>query len=342
MVEVGFLGIVTSIFTPSPSIVYITVIFLLFLLSMISTLLFFHVCYHACCLSWPQYFWSILGATAGVATVISPEAACSLDEKRILPVVFACSLLLYGMSFVVIASLKPSLAQHINESLRSISRALPGRQMALADRVARSQKECSDRPVSQYLRDLPSREQMNIAGTPLQICQRKGAIEASAFPQIQMIASSNLRREVARVFPYFNEENVDIGFYLLSKTFEDTLVSYLMIASAKGKLPTTPTGKSPNKLDWPEMMWCLKDCGIVLDATALSSLRDICQKRACGIMPSLEERQVLMKNVQLMTAFYIDAIKLIDDLTHALSIHAREKNPLLTRGSHATWEFFCK
>src|SRR4051794_4936450 len=108
MVEVGFLGIVASIFTPFPSIVYIAVLFLLFLLSLISILLFFHTCYHACCLSWPQYFWSILGATVSVATVISPEVACSLDEKRILAVVFACSLLLYGMSFVVIASLKPS------------------------------------------------------------------------------------------------------------------------------------------------------------------------------------------------------------------------------------------
>src|SRR5207302_8915016 len=128
--EVGFLGIATRTFAPYPSIVYIAVIFLIFLLSIISNFLFFRACYNACCLSWPQYFWSILGATAGVATVISPEAACSLDEKRILPAVFACSLLLYGMSFVVIASLKPSLAQHINESLRSISRALPGRQMA--------------------------------------------------------------------------------------------------------------------------------------------------------------------------------------------------------------------
>jgi hypothetical protein len=98
MVEVGFFGIIASIVPPSPSIVSIAMLFVLFLLSLITTLLFFHTCYHACCLSWSQYFWSILGATVGVAAVISPAAACSLDEKGILPVVFACSLLLYGMS----------------------------------------------------------------------------------------------------------------------------------------------------------------------------------------------------------------------------------------------------
>ncbi len=41
-------------------------------------------------------------------------------------------------------------------------------------------------------------------------------------------------------------------------------------------------------------------------------------KRAHGIMPSLSERQLLMKNVQFIAGFSINYTKFIDDITHNL------------------------
>jgi len=272
-------------------------------------------------LFWSQYFWAIVAATVGVALILLPEAVFGLNGKEIPPALLACIMMLYGISFLVMAFLKPSLSQHIDESLRRILRAVPGQQMALRDLVACVQQEYvfSETTLSQYISGLSSLEQITLAGTPLQICRLKGTKKAVACAQIQQIASPNLRQEVARVLPLLNEEQGDVGLYLLSETFEDTLICYLMIARAKGKLARTPGGKSPNQLSWPEMMWCLKDCGVSVDTVALSSLREKWRNRAYGIMPSASERQVLMKQAQVLAGFYINYTTLLDDLTHDVS-----------------------
>jgi hypothetical protein len=134
------------------------------------------------------------------------------------------------------------------------------------------------------------------------------------FPQVQNIADATLREKVERALPFLTEENVDIGLFLLSKEFEATLKSYLIKASAKGKLVTLPPGKGPDKWTLNGMVDCAKDNGIITDHATFHYLRQARNDRAHGTMPSLPERQLLMKYVQYIADLYIDYIKILDDL----------------------------
>jgi hypothetical protein len=109
-------------------------------------------------------------------------------------------------------------------------------------------------------------------------------------------------------------ERVDIGLFRLGREFETTLKAYLMAAYKKGKLISTPGNKNPDQLKLVEMITCLKNNDIVTDEAALSYLRQQRNDRAHGSTPTLEERRILMNNVQQLASLYIDYIKLFDDL----------------------------
>src|SRR5260370_27703151 len=87
--EMGCLGIIASIYSPSPSMAYIPALLLLFSLSLINMLLFFRTRYRAPCLFWSQYFWAIVAATVGVALILLPEAVFVLTVQRNPPALFS-------------------------------------------------------------------------------------------------------------------------------------------------------------------------------------------------------------------------------------------------------------
>src|SRR5260370_40425816 len=96
--EMGCLGIIASIYSPSPRMAYISALLLLSSLSLINMLLFFRTRYRAPCLFWSQYFWAIVAATVGVALIPLPEAVFGLNGKEIPPALLACIMMLYGIS----------------------------------------------------------------------------------------------------------------------------------------------------------------------------------------------------------------------------------------------------
>ncbi len=321
----GLLGAALSLPGSSNRTAYIALV--IGIIGFIGSLIYFFLKrFKTRCLPWLHYLWWILGATIGSMMLIVLEFAIvpTLNGKpqSIWSAIFAGTILLYGIALILIAYLQPSLHYQVNDSIRRILEIVPGKQMVTADLVTRLQAEykCSDTLLYQYIRDLDDVEQMAIPGTPTSICRVKGAQEAIAFPQVYSIMTYDLRQTVARTLQFLNEENVDIGLFLLSKAFEDTLKTYLIAAHAKGIPLTIPGNKKPEKLSLAEMVSCVKNSRIITNDAVLSLLRQVRNNRAHGTMPSLAERQLLIKSVPYIAGLYIDYIKLLDDLTRSLQI----------------------
>jgi hypothetical protein len=134
------------------------------------------------------------------------------------------------------------------------------------------------------------------------------------FQQAQNIANVTLRENVQKALGDLTEERIDIGLFQLGREFETITKTYLIAAHAKGKLPWLPKNTmTPNEFNLDQMVNCLEHNNIVIDKPTLSYLR---QKRndPAHRRPTLEERRILMDNVQLPAGLYIDYIKLLDDL----------------------------
>lgn len=215
---------------------------------------------------------------------------------------------------------KSTLHERVSASVRGILEAAPNKQMPLSELIAHLQKEYKSPKATlyTYITSLDYLEKLDIPGAQGKICRIKEGRRSERFPQIQSITDSTLREKVERALPFLTEENVDIGLFLLSKEFEATLKSYLAKASAKGKLQTLPPGKGPEKWTLNGMVDCAKDNGIITDHATFHYLRQARNDRAHGTMPSLAERELLMKHVQYIAGLYIDYIKLLDDLSQKL------------------------
>lgn len=212
-----------------------------------------------------------------------------------------------------------TLRQRISKSVRAILEAAPNKQMALTKLIVRLQKEysCPKATIYQYISGLDYIERLDIPHSRAKLCRMKDT-GFNLFPQTQHIVNPTLREKVERALPFLTEENVDIGLFLLSKEFEATLKAYLIKASAKGKLTNNPPGKSSDKWNLIGMVDCAKENNIITDHATFHYLRQTRNDRAHGSMPSLAERQVLMKHVQYIAGLYIDYIKILDDLTQIL------------------------
>jgi len=286
-----------------------------------SLIYFFRTQYKARCLPWVQYLWWILGATIGAVMAVILEAAFvpNPNDKQFPTAIFGCIVLLYSVALTGIAHLKPSLHQQINESVREILKAMPGKQLSLTELAARLQKEYghSDTILYQHIGALNYIEQIDMPGTNIRICRIKGTKTTLAFPQVAGIATYDLRQKIARTLPFLNEENVDIGLFLLSKEFEASIKTYLLTANAKGKIQI-PVKEPPDRWKLAQMIDWVRNNGIITDYAVLNYLRQTRNDRAHGEMPSLTEKRILMMGVQYLADLYIDYIKLLDDLTSSL------------------------
>jgi hypothetical protein len=209
---------------------------------------------------------------------------------------------------------KTTLRQQVGEAVRRFLEVAPGKQMALAELIARLQKEynCPDKTLYHYIADLDYVERIDVPGSRMKVCRIEGTREALSFPQVRGIANDNLRQKIERTLSFLNEEDVDIGLFLLSKEFEATLKTYLLTANVKGKLKII-SHKAPDKWRLVDMVDCAKENGIITDHAVFHFLRQERNARAHGTMPALAERRVLMNSVQYIAGMYIDYIKLLDD-----------------------------
>lgn len=213
-----------------------------------------------------------------------------------------------------------TLRERVSKNVRIILEAMPNKQMLMSDLIKRLQKEvsCTKATLYQYIGNLDYIERIDIPNSNVKLYRMKDKPSADLFPQVQNIANSTLREKVERTLPFLTDENVDIGLFLLSKEFEATLKTYFQKASAKGKLQSLPPGKGPDKWLLNGMVDCAKDNGIITDNATFHYLRQTRNDRAHGTMPSLAERQLLLKHVQYIAGLYIDYIKILDDLSKNL------------------------
>lgn len=153
----------------------------------ISISMFFLKRYHIHCLAGVQYLWWVLGTTiASLMAFVLVFAIANPNTNRVASVIASSILLLYGISLMWIAYMKPSLAQQINESVYRILKATPGEQIATLDLLARLQKEYKHlgTTVNQHLGNLDYMEQENVPGTPVMICRMKPLQQAAPVPQM--------------------------------------------------------------------------------------------------------------------------------------------------------------
>lgn len=208
-----------------------------------------------------------------------------------------------------------TLGEKISERIIEIVSASPNRQILLSDLVKRLRKEFNfnNRPEPYgYVQRLDLVEVINLPNQRQKICRIK---EGLKFLQIEKISNIQLQEKVKRATGFFNIDNVDVGLFLLSKEFESTLLAYLLQAERRGKI-SNPTPGKWKSLD--EMINFISKEGLITDKATLHYLRQKRNDRAHGTMPSLDERQLMMDNLQIVTSLYIDYIKFFDDMTNAL------------------------
>ncbi len=279
-------------------------------------------------LNWLQYIVWILGVTIVLCITFLLWNATMYNRGDKYPYRYLQGILFYsififcGFTLIWLAYKKPPLSQQVDESIRSIVKAMPNKQIFASELVVRLQRmyHLSEEILYQQIEQLQDIEQVDIPGTNTKVVLMRDKKQRLAFPQVATITNPTLRASIERALLDLTEESVDIGLFLLGREFETTLKVYLVAAYAKGKLKSVPGNRIPGKdrLSLNEMISCLKINDIVTDDAVLSYLRQTRNDRAHGSTPSLVERQLQMKNIQLLAGLYIDYIKWLDDLTHSL------------------------
>jgi DNA-directed RNA polymerase delta subunit len=215
---------------------------------------------------------------------------------------------------------KKTLREKVNEETRKILNSISsGDSMELHKLIVRLEKKCNapKQTLYGYVNKMDFVERITVPGAKIKLCKINYVEEEIDFPAVNEIKSDKVRESVVRAFPYLNVDNVDIGLFLVSKQFEVTLKNYLILAKSKGILKTVPN-KDSSKWILRTMIDCAIKNDLIKDKTILELLRAERNARAHGNMPSLEERQTLMKSVKFIVKLYIDYTKLFDDLTNKI------------------------
>jgi predicted CopG family antitoxin len=141
-----------------------------------SITIFFHKEYYLHCLPGVQYLYWMLGVT-GIFLIlfVTAFAVSNPNKNPIASAIAAGILVLYGISFMCIAHLKPPLAQQVNESVYYILKKMPGKQIDASDLLARLQKKYKEgaSTLNQYIGNLEYIELINISGIPNLIWRMK-------------------------------------------------------------------------------------------------------------------------------------------------------------------------
>src|SRR5450755_1868969 len=171
----------------------------------LSIFIFFQKKYHIHCLPWSQYFWWTSGTTlAALLALIIVFASSNPNTNSVASTIAASFFLFYGITFMWIAHMKPSLPQQVNESVYRILKAVPGKQLVIAELLARLQKEykqLQSAMLYQYVARLDYIEQMNIPGTPVIVCRMKELKKAVAPSQRITVPPKSLPTQAPSASP---------------------------------------------------------------------------------------------------------------------------------------------
>jgi hypothetical protein len=139
-------------------------------------------------------------------------------------------------------------------------------------------------------------------------CRLKHHI-SSQFPQAINITDPLIKAEVGRAIENFTMNNVDIGLFLLGRQFEVVIKRALLKGIQKSAI-VLPTNIPSDPLKWKlsHMVDAAKQCGLITDLGVVNLLRQERNDRAHGDTPSLDERQIMLNNIQYLAGLYIEYI----------------------------------
>jgi len=125
-------------------------------------------------------------------------------------------------------------------------------------------------------------------------------------PLIEQIPHEETTQNVLRALNYYNENEIDICFLLLSQEFEGVAMSLVHELLADGKI------KSPPK-NLAGCLQLLKNNSIISDESAVNILREQRNERHHGKAPSKSERQALFSSAPILVDIYINYIKFLSE-----------------------------
>jgi hypothetical protein len=212
-----------------------------------------------------------------------------------------------------------TLRQRVTDAATRILGEREAKEMALAELVLRLQQEfnCPKHTLYQYIARIEAVESLSVPGSSVKLCRLKGVTIHASYPVVEQLDDSGLRERIERALNKMTEADVDLALFLLSKEFEAVLKRYLVDANSKGVIAVN-LGKDPERWKLANMVDFVRNQQIIQDAGALQYLREQRNDRAHGSMPTLDERQLMLKTAPHFAEMYIGYIRIFDDLRRRL------------------------
>lgn len=208
-----------------------------------------------------------------------------------------------------------TLREQTSDRVRVILQSQPNHEISMGELLNRLIMEFQ-RPKATFYSYLAGLDFLECVASPGgghgKTCRFKTAEMLSE--RAQQIHIVSLRQKVERALTYLNEEQVDVGLFLLSKEFEATLKTLLNETRAAGTLTWVPAS-DPSKWRLAEMVTVAEKNHFITDTAILGYLRQERNDRAHGTMPSQDERSTLMRATPMLAGLYIDYIALFANRT---------------------------
>lgn len=149
-------------------------------------------------------------------------------------------------------------------------------------------------------------ESVAVDGKRQKILRKRGE-RSFDFPKISSIADPSVREECQRAIKQLNVKNVDIALFMFGRLFEDSMIALVDTAEKSGKLPVSDWAKQKlhNRVQWAI------NHGVFTDPSTAGMLKTERNNRSHGV-PSLEERESLMKFAPYLSELYVDYLIIIE------------------------------
>lgn len=169
--------------------------------------------------------------------------------------------------------------------------------------------KCNKQTAYNYISKMSSLSKEKVNGiTYYCILQAQGSAPFE-FTQINRIKATELKSQINRAISLLKIETVDLGLFELGKLLEKRLEEYLKTARSKNVFPVS----SDDLSRLVSMIECVAKNGIIKNKHELTYLREERNRRAHGEIPTVAEREDLMRKSEFLANLYIDYIVLFEE-----------------------------
>ena len=156
-------------------------------------------------------------------------------------------------------------------------------------------------------------ESVAIDGKRQKILRKRGE-RSFQFPKINSIVDNSVRQECQRAVEKLTVKDVDIALFMFGRSFEGSMVTLVDAAEKSGKIPVSDWAKQKlhNRVQWAI------NHGVFTDPSTAGMLKAERNNRSHGV-PSLEERESLMKFAPYLSELYVDYLVLIESKVSELA-----------------------